>query len=433
MSDPHSLDELVNRWEKSRADGKSFSADDITRADGPRADLEHRLQVVASMMSFLGLCSDTTSGKSLSDASSGPRVLPEVPGYEVLEELGRGGMGVVYRARHLGLNRVVALKMVLDARHASAEELARFRSEAEAVAALQHPNIVQIFECGTHAGLPFFTLEYVPGGSLAAKVRERPLPPAESARLTEQLARGVAYAHDMGIVHRDLKPGNVLLAADETPKITDFGLAKRLGLRSAEDALTRTGSILGTPSYMAPEQASPEREVGPAVDVWALGAILYRLITGRPPFQAATPLETIRQVESAEPAAPRRLNPAVPEDLNTVCLKCLQKDPERRYASADALADDLRRFLNGEHVLARPVSRFERIWRWGRRNPALAVLSAALLLVLAASLPVMTILWQRAESQRALAVEHQGSALTAADNARYQQSVAEAESRTARA
>jgi serine/threonine protein kinase/WD40 repeat protein len=271
--------------------------------------------------------------------------LPAVPGYEVLGELGRGGMGVVYKARQVGLDRLVALKVVLAGAHA--EELARFRREAEAIARLHHPNVVRIYEVGEHAGLPYFAMELCEGGSLAQRLAGGPLPPAEAARLTATLARAVQAAHEAGVIHRDLKPGNVLLAADRTPRVTDFGLAKRL---DDVTGLTATGVVLGTPSYMAPEQASGQaKQVGSAADVHALGAVLYACLTGRPPFQAATPLDTILQVLSDPPVPPSRLRAQVPPRLEAICLKCLEKDPRQRYPSAAALADDLERPLVGRH------------------------------------------------------------------------------------
>jgi hypothetical protein len=304
-----------------------------------------------------------------------------VPGYEVLEELGRGGMGVVYRARQTSLGRTVALKMILSGPHAGVADLARFRAEAQAVARLQHPNIVQVHEVGEHGGLPFFSLEFVEGGSLASRLDGTPWQPAEAARLVLTLARAVGHAHARGVVHRDLKPGNTLLAADGTPKVTDFGLAKRLagepGAPATGDGLTQSGAILGTPSYMAPEQAAGKaKDVGPAADVYALGAIFYELLTGRPPFRGPTPLDTVRQVLADEPVPPRRLNPRVGRDPDTVCLKCLEKDPARRYASAEALADDLRRYLRGEAIRARPVPWWDRAWRWCRRRPGAAAAAA---------------------------------------------------------
>jgi uncharacterized protein (DUF433 family) len=293
-----------------------------------------------------------------------------VPGYEVLAELGRGGMGVVYQARQVSLGRVVALKMILGGEHAGPEMVRRFRREAEAVARLSHPHVVQIFEVGEHDGLPFFSLEYVAGGSLAARLDATPWPADRAAELVEVLARAVHYAHEHGIVHRDLKPENVLLTEDGQPKVTDFGLAKRL---REGTGTTQTGAVLGTPEYMAPEQAAGRKDVGPAADVWALGAILYRLLTGRPPFHAATPLDTLVQVLEQEPVPPRELNRAVPRDLETVVLKCLAKPTTGRYASAVDLADDLRRFREGEAVQARRLSPARRLLRWMRQRPGAAV------------------------------------------------------------
>ena len=270
--------------------------------------------------------------------------LPDVPppervqvaGYEILGELGRGGMGVVYQARHVKLNRPVALKMILAGSHAGESELARFRAEAEAVALVQHPNIVQIYEIGEQDGRPFFSLEYVAGGSLAAKLNGTPLPARQAAQLVETLARTMQAAHDQGIIHRDLKPANVLLTKDGVPKITDFGLAKQLGSAKGQ---TQSGAIMGTPSYMAPEQAAGKtREIGPAADVYALGAILYELLTGRPPFKAESAMETLLQTLEKEPLPPTLLNPKIDRDLETICLKCLQKQAADRYASASAVA-----------------------------------------------------------------------------------------------
>jgi WD40 repeat protein/tRNA A-37 threonylcarbamoyl transferase component Bud32 len=305
---------------------------------------------------------------------------PVVAGYEVLGELGRGGMGVVYKARQIGLNRLVALKMILTGSHAHAEDLARFRTEAEAVAGLRHPHIVQIYDVGEQGGLPYFSLEFVEGGSLEARLDGTPWLGPQAARLIEPLARAMHVAHQKGVIHRDLKPANVLLTADDTPKVTDFGLAKRLDQDSGQ---TRTGTIMGTPSYMAPEQASGAKAgIGPAADVYALGAVLYELLTGRPPFKAASPLDTILQVINGEPVPPSQLNPRAPRDLETICLKCLQKEPAKRYASAEALADDLRRFQNGEPIHARPVGRLEKAARWCRRNPVVAGLTALVALLL---------------------------------------------------
>ncbi len=339
---------------------------------------------------------------------------PHVPGYEILGVLGRGGMGVVYKARQTGLKRLVALKMVAAGILAEPQELARFRAEAEAAAALQHPNIVPIYEVAEHQGQPYFSMELIDGGSLAQAVGGKDSP-HQVATLVETLARAIHYAHQHGIVHRDLKPANILLTFSReppasadfalaggsrlnecVPKITDFGLAKRLDSGTTG---TQTGVILGTPSYMAPEQAAGRtRAIGQPTDVYALGAILYEMLIGRPPFQGETPLETVRQVRDEEVVPPRRLRPAVPRDLETICLKCLRKEPGHRYASALALADDLRRFLNGEPVLARPVGVWERGVKWVRRRPLAAMLVLVSLLA-AGGLLVGTIQIEKARRQ----------------------------------
>jgi serine/threonine-protein kinase len=305
---------------------------------------------------------------------------PNVPGYEILDRLGEGAMGVVYKARQTKLNRLVALKMILSGSQAGPQELARFRIEAEAIGCLQHPNIVQIYEVGEAGGQPFFSLEWVEGGSLASKLAGPPLPARVAAQLVETLARAMEAAHQRGIVHRDLKPANVLLTAQGVPKITDFGLARRLGEGAG---LTQTGAIMGTPSYMAPEQAAGHtKAIGPATHVYGLGAILYELLVGRPPFKAASVLDTLEQVRTAEPVPPRRLQPKVPRDLETICLKCLQKEPQRRYAGSADLAEDLKRFLEGEPIRARPPRWWEPLARWSAREPWVA-LGAAVVMVLA--------------------------------------------------
>jgi serine/threonine protein kinase len=321
---------------------------------------------------------------------------PAPPGYEILGELGRGGMGVVYKARQTTLKRLVALKVIGSGNCARPEEVARFRTEAEAVAQLQHPNIVQIYEIGDYEGRPFFSLEYVEGGSLADRLEGNPLPPRPSAELLHTLALAIHAAHERGIVHRDLKPANILLGNREQgtgnreerdsslfpvpcsllPKIADFGLAKRL---EVDSGLTHTGTIVGTPSYMAPEQAGGRvHDIGPAADVYSLGALLYHLLTGRPPFNGATALDTLQQVQSQPPVPPTRLQPKVPRDLETICLKCLEKEPHRRYPSALALAEDVRRFLAGEPIRARPATVPERAFKWARRRPAVAALLGVL-------------------------------------------------------
>jgi WD40 repeat protein/serine/threonine protein kinase len=367
-----------------------------------------------------------------------PMPWPVVPGYEVLGELGRGGMGVVYKARQTGVNRLVALKMIRAGQGAGAEELARFRREAEAAGRLQHPNLVQVYEVGAHAGLPYLCLEYVDGGNLAERLAGLPQPARPAAALVELLARAMHYAHERGIVHRDLKPANILLQSiltaedaeerrgnaaaslplrssassavkDFTPKISDFGLAK---LVHEEGRLTRTGLVLGTPSYMAPEQVLPGSEtIGPAADVYALGAILYELLSGRAPFVGETPLDTAEQVVHAEPVPLRRLNAKIPRDLETITLKCLAKEPAGRYPTGQALADDLQRWRDGKPIHARPVGQMERALRWCKRNPAVAGLMAAVVLVTAAGF--LATLWQLRT-----ALEQKGIAQTAQQNLR---------------
>ncbi len=280
--------------------------------------------------------------------------------YELIAEVARGGMGVVYRARQVTLGRVVALKMILAGRLANADDVARFRAEAEAAARLQHPNIVAIFDVGEVEGQQFFTMEFIEGVSLARKLAGGPLPGRLAATYLRKIAQAVHHAHRQGVLHRDLKPSNILLDLADEPHVTDFGLAKRLGGDSGQ---TRTGTVLGTPSYMSPEQAQGRRDIGPASDIYSLGAILYELLTGRPPFQADTPLDTAMQVIHNEAAPPRLLNPQIDHDLETICLKCLQKDPAQRYESAEALAADLQRYLDGDTISARSFNVLDRIAR----------------------------------------------------------------------
>jgi WD40 repeat protein/tRNA A-37 threonylcarbamoyl transferase component Bud32 len=368
--------------------------------------------------------------------ASGPPTADRVavPGYEILAELGRGGMGVVYKARQAGLNRDVALKMVLSGGHASATDLARFKAEAEAVAKLQHPNVVQIYEVGEAGGLPYFSLEYCPGGSLEKLLAGIPQSPRDAAALIETLARAIHAAHQAGIVHRDLKPANVLLSGVRrqesgvsghesasltpdacflTPKISDFGLAKQIDSASGR---TASGAILGTPSYMAPEQANGSKEIGPAVDTYALGAILYELLTGRPPFRAATPLDTVLQVVGSDPVPPTRLNPQVPRDLETIALKCLQKEPAKRYSSAAALAEDLHRWQAGEPIAARPAGTIEKATKWAKRRPAVAALSGAVVLALAGGFSGVLYELRIANDARAIAEAQEGLANQRADD-----------------
>jgi WD40 repeat protein/tRNA A-37 threonylcarbamoyl transferase component Bud32 len=322
--------------------------------------------------------------------------------YQLLGEIAHGGMGVVYRAWHTRLHRYVALKMIRTGELAGAAEVQRFYLEAEAAAQLDHPGIVPVYDVGERDGQHYYAMGLVEGGSLAARVRERPLPPRQAGEILRQVAGAVAYAHGRGIIHRDLKPGNVLLDKDGRPKVTDFGLAKMV---RQDSGLTMTGQLLGTPAYMAPEQAAGKGvEVGPATDVYALGATLYCLLTGRPPFHAASTVETLRQVQQQEPASPRQLNPAVDRDLETICLKCLQKEVPRRYGSATELAEDLGRWLAREPIKARPVTRPERLWRWCRRNPLTALLVAGIVVTLLWAVVVSFLLAARARREAAVAV-----------------------------
>ncbi|MBI4658458.1 MAG: serine/threonine protein kinase [Verrucomicrobia bacterium] len=309
--------------------------------------------------------------------------------YELFEQIARGGMGVVYKARQVKLNRTVALKMILSGQFASKQEVLRFRSEAEAAANLRHPNIVAIYETGECEAQHYFSMEYVQGRNLAEIVRDGPLPAQRAARYAQIIAEAIHYAHQQGTLHRDLKPSNVLIDADDQPRITDFGLAKRV---RGDFGLTVTGQVLGSPNFMPPEQTGARHaKVGPPSDVYGIGAILYHLLTGRPPFQAEAIEDVLLQLREKEPVAPRLLNPSVPRDLETICLKCLEKEPGKRYPTAHALAEELGRFLRDEPILARPATRFERGWRWCRRKPVIASLAAAtaaLVLVVAIGSPI---------------------------------------------
>lgn len=365
-SDPELLREVRTRWERLRRVG--YHIDALFPPDEPT--------------------------KRDNKTNFNPEIeLPEIRGYEVESILGRGGAGVVFKARHLKLNRIVALKMLLAGAYAGPEELGRFRREAEAVAALRHPNIVPVYDAGEVTDRPYFTMEYVEGGTLAQSLATGQPPPRRAAELVATLASAVQFAHQSGFIHRDLKPGNILLAREGTPKISDFGLARSI---ANGPEFTLTGARLGTPSYMAPEQAMGRTSaIGPAVDIYALGAVLYELLTGRPPFDGQSAAETVQRVTTDELAPPSRLNSRVPRDLETICLKCLQKNPSRRYASAQGLADDLHRFLDGKPVLARPIGVLERIMKWVQRRPTLALLTLTLFASLAAAFSIGIWLHQR--------------------------------------
>jgi formylglycine-generating enzyme required for sulfatase activity len=345
---------------------------------------------------------DLTPGES--------REYPEIPGYEILGICGHGGMGVVYRARQLGANRLVALKMLRAVEHASPTDRLRFQIETEAVARLQHAHIVQLYEVGEVRGQPFFSLEFCDGGTLTEQLKKQRPTPREAAALIETLARAMHYAHLRGVVHRDLKPGNVLLTgAERVAKITDFGLAKRIDAEARE--VSQSGAIMGTAAYMAPEQAAGKvRDTGPAADVYALGALLYECLTGRPPFEGPQQVVLV-SVLSDEPVRPSRRGAKVPADLETICLRCLSKEPARRYASAEELANDLRRFQAGEPIRARPVGPVERTWKWARRRPTTAALT--LVSMAAALVLLLSGLWFNARL-----VEQRNEALKEADKAK---------------
>jgi hypothetical protein len=378
-NDAELLREVRARWEKMRR--VNNQVDDLFPADAPTLK-----EGFASLQGTLEL--------------------PQIEGYDVESVLGRGGMGVVFKAKHRKLNRFVAVKMMLSGPFAGPVELARFQREVEAVAALRHPNIVQIHDVGDQAGRHYFTMEYVEGGSLAQKLAGKPQPATESAEMIATLACAVQFAHQSGFIHRDLKPANILLTADDIPKITDFGLARSI---DAGPEFTLSGARVGTPSYMAPEQAlGKAHAIGPAVDVYALGAVLYEMLTGRPPFEGESAAATERQVIADEPVPPSRLNPKVPRDLETVCLKCLQKDPQRRYTSAAALAEDLQRYLLGQVVTARPVSQFERAVKWIRRNKWIASLSAAAVFALVMGTVASLLFGFEANRQEGLATDRAG-------------------------
>jgi WD40 repeat protein len=412
-SESETLLELLVQWEELRRQGKTLTPEELCPDDAQlQALLRERLARRQRLHAALDFPTSTQR-----EPVAKPASLPVIDGYEIGELLGRGGMGLVFKAVQKALKRPVALKIIVSGAHASAEERARFRAEAEAVARLHHPGIVQIYEVGEQAGCPYLALEFVNGGSLAQQLDGTPMPSNRAAQLLLDLSRAVQHAHERGIIHRDLKPGNTLLTADGMPKVADFGLAK--SLQEAGGARTRTGAILGTPCYMAPEQAEGRSSgIGPAADIYALGAILYELLTGRPPFRGDSTLESLVQVRSEEPVSPRRLQPRLPGDLETICLKCLQKEPRERYPSALALAEDLQRFVKGEPILARPVSQGEKLWRWCRRKPLVAALLASVMLLVlfvAVGTPLAAFSWRQ---QRDEARRNEGRAASAEQDAR---------------
>lgn len=349
--------------------------------------------------------------------------LHSVGAYELLEQVGEGGMGVVFKARQRALNRIVAVKMLRSGSLAGQAEIKRFRIEAQAAARLQHPNIVSIHEVGDQEGHLFFSMDFIQGRTLSQIAGRTPLPPVRAARYCRTIAQAIHHAHTQGVLHRDLKPGNVMIDAQDQPRITDFGLAKAT---DTDADLSLSGGILGTPSYMSPEQAAGKRgAAAPATDIYAVGAILYDLLTGRPPFRADSPVETMRQVIESEPAPPRLLNARIDRDLETICLKCLAKDPRRRYDTAQELSDDLERYLNREPIHARRIGTVARVHRWTRRHPSLAALSGVfvLMFVLVAYFSLADAVdsaqfgaWQTAETARAELADLESHVLAMADN-----------------
>ncbi len=386
MSATDPIDELLLRWEDLRQQGLNPTAEELCPHDpGLQRELRERIAKLERLDRLL------YAPRSVPEEALNQFVQSIVSDYEILQPLGHGAMGLVFKARQLSLKRTVALKLIPLVACTRADQLARFRQEAEALARLQHPNVVQVYDLGESGGWPYIAFEYVEGGNLKDKLGGMPQPPREAAQLVATLAQAVHYAHQRGVLHRDLKPANILLTARGVPKISDFGLAKQL---DAEHHHTDTGQLLGTPSYMAPEQAEGRRrDIGPALDVYALGAILYELLTGRPPFKGTTKLETLELVRTEEPVPPRQLQPRLPRDLETICLKCLRKEAGKRYASAAALGQDLERFLAGEPIQARPVRLAEKLIKWVRRRPAKAALIVAGLLL--AGMLIGAYVWQK--------------------------------------
>jgi serine/threonine protein kinase len=391
MQENDLLDELMLRWEAARQLGKDPRPEELC-AEYPQliSQVRQRIHAVQTMERVLGFNphgpEPTLKTPTVVVGPDGD-LLPQIPGYEIVRVVDEGGMGIVYEARQRDLGRRVAVKMISGMRFGPTQ-VARFRAEAEASARLQHANFVQIFEIGQVNGRPFFSMEYVDGGSLAQHLSHTRPSPRRAAELVSTLAQAIHVAHACGIVHRDLKPSNVMLTAAGIPKIADFGLAKRLDDDSGH---TRTGEVLGTPSYVAPEQAAGQKEqIGPATDVYALGAILYELLAGRPPFRGANPLDTLRQVATQDPMPPSRLAPSTPPDLEAICLKCLEKAPAARYASAWELAEDLRRFLNGQPVRARRTGTIRRAWKWIRRHPQGVALAGTVAVI--AILPIFSLI-----------------------------------------
>ncbi|MGI9471143.1 MAG: serine/threonine protein kinase, partial [Rubripirellula sp.] len=394
------FDRIVHKYYQTLENGESIDPDRFISenpefADQLRSffsDVRH-LDDVSGVGEQAGTIDLSGTRRSeIVDGLVGPGdALTYVGEYQILAEIARGGMGVVFKARQEKLHRTVALKMILSGRFATELEVDRFRREARSAASLKHPNIVGVYEIGVHEGNHYFTMDYIESVSLSHRLREGSLAPRDAAKLLQTLACATHFAHEKGVLHRDLKPANVLMDSSGQPHITDFGLAKPIANSTefSDVEITRSGQVVGTPSYMSPEQAAAKHQlVSVASDVYSLGAILYACLSGRAPFVAESTVETLRQVIHDDPLPTRVLNPRVPKDLETICLKCLTKEPRHRYPSAQDLADDLSRFLEGRPVLARPISRVAKIWRFAHRKPGAALATTLTLLIAAVSPPV---------------------------------------------
>ena len=374
---------------------------------------------------------DAAPGSRTGDSRSGGQVLERFGDYELIEVLGRGGMGIVYRARQIRLNRVVALKMIPHERLPGEAEIKRFRAEAEAAASLDHPHLVPIYEVGEHEGRHFYAMKLLAGGSLAERISnlQSQISNGEAATLLAIIARAVHHAHQHGILHRDLKPSNILLDEQGQPQVADFGLARRL---DGDSSLTLTGGVVGTPNYMAPEQAEGKsRQLTTAADVWSLGAIFYQLLTRQLPFPADTPLETMRHAREVEPKRPSSIQARVDRDLETICLKCLEKEPQKRYGSAEALAEDLERWLRHEPIRARPAGLWEQGLKWGKRHPARAGLLGVALAAPALIIAVLLVYQARLRHEHSLTLDERNNAFR--QEQRATNALARAETEAARA
>jgi tRNA A-37 threonylcarbamoyl transferase component Bud32 len=433
VSVDEALAERLLRWQDLRDAGQEPRIDELC-ADRPELiePLRQRAQAIQAMEAALRLRPETGTFPEIPAPTNGTSGPPAIPGYDLLGEIAVGGMGVVYKARQRQLNRLEAVKMVLAGAHAGADRLARFRTEVEAVARLRHANVVQVFQVGDCAGQPYFTMEYIEGGSLASKLARGLLPAREAARLVGALADGVQHAHEKGIVHRDLKPANVLIGDDGAAKVADFGLAKVLHGSDDPGGPTSPGAVMGTPCYLAPEQAEGRTtEIGPPADIWALGVILYECLTGRPPFKGESTLDTLQQVRVSEPLPPRRLQPRLDRDLENICLKCLEKEAGKRYGSAGELADDLRRYLDGKPVCARRAPWWERGVKWARRQPALAALLVVSVVALGALVGGWAAFTAQLADERNNARAEEAKARDKEQEAQKQKQIADAERATA--